>query len=60
VIDRECCNVCNFIMSILDSLVVWAIGITIYALIVLAALLWYEVSIARAIRKIKKEKEVNK
>jgi uncharacterized membrane protein YciS (DUF1049 family) len=47
-------------MSILDSLVVWAIGITIYALIVLAALLWYEVSIARAIRKIKKEKEVNK
>jgi uncharacterized membrane protein YciS (DUF1049 family) len=46
-------------MSILDSLAVWAIGITIYALIVLAALFWYEVSIARAVRKIKKEKEVS-
>lgn len=63
-IDRECCNVCNFILALISLffIVMWILAIFIiaYALIVLAASHWYEVRIARAIRKIENSEKQGK
>ncbi len=52
-----CCRVCDCIMVILDAIAVLVIGIGAYFIILLVALCCYEVGIARAMRKIQKEKE---